>query len=163
MKAHPDAKPQARLANPADAERITRVINAAFRQAENFFIDSDRITVSEVQELQGKGAFLLVDDGDALAGCVYVEPRGDRAYLGLLSVNPELQKSGVGSLLMSAGEDYCRQKGCHSMDILIVNLRAELPAFYERRGYVETGTAPFPTDVLTKLPVHFIKMAKNLD
>jgi|SRR5262245_33841012 len=162
MSSHADAKPQPRLAYPADAERIAKVINVAFRLAENFFIDSDRITVSEVQELLNKGAFLLVDDGDSLAGCVYIEPRGVRAYLGLLSVNPQLQKSGVGSLLMAAAEDHCRQKGCQSMDILIVNQRAELPAFYQKRGYFETGTAPFPPDVITKLPVHFIKMSKNL-
>ena len=163
MSAHRDAKPQPRLARFADAEKIARLINAAFRLAENFFIDSDRITVSEVEDLLRKGWFLIVDDGDALAGCVYIELRGERAYLGLLSVNPELQKSGVGSSLMSAGEAYCRQQGCSFMDILIVNRREDLPAFYKNRGYVETGTAPFPADVITKLPVHFIKMAKKLD
>jgi predicted N-acetyltransferase YhbS len=162
MNSHPNTKPQARLAQTSDAEKITRVINVAFRLAENFFIDADRITVSEVEDLLRKGAFLLVDGGDALAGCVYVEPRGERAYLGLLSVNPKLQKSGVGSLLMSAGEEHCRQQGCYFMDILIVNRREDLPAFYARRGYVETGTAPFPPDVITKLPVHFIKMTKSL-
>jgi predicted N-acetyltransferase YhbS len=163
MSSHPNAKPQPRLAQMADAEKITNVINAAFRLAENFFVEADRITVSEVQDLLRSGNFLIIDGEDALSGCVYVEPRGERAYLGLLSVNPAQQKSGIGSRLMSAGEDHCRQLGCHFMDILIVNLREDLPAFYERRGYVETGTAPFPPDVATKLPVHFLTMSKHLD
>jgi GNAT superfamily N-acetyltransferase len=163
MSSHPNAKPQARLAQSGDAAKIAGVINAAFRLAENFFIDTDRITVSEVAALLRSGAFLLIDGNDVLAGCVYVEPRGERAYLGLLSVNPALQKSGVGSQLMTAGEDHCRRLGCHFMDILIVNLRKDLPRFYEKRGYVETGTAPFPPDVTTKLPVHFITMTNHLD
>jgi GNAT superfamily N-acetyltransferase len=150
------------MAQSADAEKIAVVINAAFRLAENFFVESDRITVAEVDQLLSKGAFLIVDGAEALAGCVYVEPRRERAYLGLLSVDPNLQKSGLGSILMSAGEDHCRGLGCHVMDILIVNLREDLPAFYEKRGYVETGTAPFPTDVPTKIPVHFITMSKKL-
>ena len=44
----------------------------------------------------------------------------------------------------------------------IVNLRTELTPFYQRRGYVETGTQPFPSDVQTKQPCHFITMAKPL-
>ena len=32
------------------------------------------------------------------------------------------------------------------MDMLIVNLRTELPPYYGKRGYVETGTAAVPRD-----------------
>ena len=48
------------------------------------------------------------------------------------------------------------------MDILIVSLREDLPAFYEKRGYVQTGTSQFPPDVETKIPCHFINMSKPL-
>jgi len=48
------------------------------------------------------------------------------------------------------------------MDIKVVNLRTDLFGFYQKRGYVVTGTSPFPTDVETKLPVHFIDMSKQL-
>lgn len=151
-----------RIARSADAEQITAVINAAFRIAEGFFVDGNRITLDEVQHYLDKGAFLVAQDSQALSGCVYVEPRGERAYLGLLSVDPSRQQSGLGSLLMTAGEEYCRTRGARFMDILIVNLRAELPAFYEHRGYVENGTTPFPPDVPTKQPCHFINMSKPL-
>jgi hypothetical protein len=63
---------------------------------------------------------------------------------------------------MSEAEKYCRERGSRFMDILIVNLRTDLPAFYQRRGYFENGTAPFPTDVVTKIPCHFINMSKAL-
>lgn len=151
-----------RIANRSDAEKITAVINAAFRIVEGFFIDGDRITLAEVQQSLNTGAFLVAQDEHGIAGCVYVEPRGERAYLGLLSVDPSRQQSGLGSRLMAAGEDYCRARGAGFMDIYIVNLRTELPSFYERRGYTENGTTPFPADVPTKQPCHFINMSKPL-
>ena len=151
-----------RLAVPADAARITAVINAAFRIAEGFFIDGNRIRQTEVEESLTKGAFIVAEDGDKLSGCVYVELRGERSYLGLLSVNPDCQQSGLGSLLMREAEEYCRERGSRAMDILIVNLREDLPAFYQRRGYVDNGTSPFPAGVETKIPCHFINMSKTL-
>jgi ribosomal protein S18 acetylase RimI-like enzyme len=151
-----------RMATVADAPGITAVINAAFRIAEGFFIDGNRITQTEVEESLAKGAFLLAETDGKLNGCVYVEMRGERSYLGLLSVDPTTQQSGLGSRLMNEAERYCRERGSHSMDILIVSLREELPAFYQRRGYVESGTTPFPTDVPTKVPCHFINRSKPL-
>jgi N-acetylglutamate synthase-like GNAT family acetyltransferase len=151
-----------RVAQMQDAQAITRVINAAFRRAESFFIDRDRIEPETVRDLLRKGVFLVAEEAGVLTGCVYVEPRGDRSYLGLLSVNPESQKSGLGSTLMIAAEDYCAKTGARHIDLQIVNLRKELPAFYRSRGYVETGTAPFIPGIDTKLPCHFIKMSKPL-
>jgi predicted N-acetyltransferase YhbS len=151
-----------RIADSADDEKITAVINAAFKIAEGFFVDGNRISLEEVQQHRVSGAFLVAEDDGGISGCVYLEPRGERAYLGLLSVDPARQQGGLGSQLMEAGEAYCRERGARFMDIYIVNLRAELPAFYERRGYVEDGTTPFPPDVPTKQPCHFINMTKVL-
>lgn len=153
---------QLRLAEIHDAEAITALINSAFRLAESFLIDGDRIDLKSVQGLLEKGRFLVAGTGDTLAGCVYVELRGDRAYLGLLAVDPHRQKGGLGSTLMNAAEDHCSKAGCRFMDLQIVSVRRELPAFYRRRGYVETGTAPFPPGLDPKLPCHFIIMSKPL-
>ena len=151
-----------RTATPADAPQVTALINAAFRIAEEFFVDGNRISQTEVEQLLTKGAFLLAEADDKLNGCVYVELRGERSYLGLLSVDPNSQQSGLGSQLMIEAERYCRERGSHGMDILIVNLREEPPAFYQKRGYVENGTTPFPADVPTRVPCHFINMSKPL-
>lgn len=161
---HP-AKPtqiSIRSAELADAPQITAVINAAFRIAEEFFIDGNRITQGEVEQSLAKGVFLLAEANGKLNGCVYVELRGERSYLGLLSVDPTYQQGGLGSLLMAEAEKYCRERGSRSMDIVIVSLREDLPSFYQKRGYVESGTSPFPPDVPTKIPCHFINMSKSL-
>jgi predicted N-acetyltransferase YhbS len=151
-----------RIANSSDDEKITDVINAAFKIAEEFFVDGNRITLEEVRQHRARGTFLVAESDEEITGCVYVEPRGERAYLGLLSVDPARQQGGLGSRLMEAGEEHCRERGARFMDIYIVNLRTELPAFYEHRGYVENGTTPFPADVPTKQPCHFINLTKPL-
>jgi GNAT superfamily N-acetyltransferase len=154
---------QIRIAEASDVRQIMAVINSAFRVAEEFFCFEDRITLEEVERLFTTGTFLVAASDRVLVGCVYVELKdNDRAYLGLLSVDPSQQQGGLGSLLMTAAEKYCRELGRRFMDIWIVNLRTELTPFYQRRGYVETGTHPFPTDVQTKQPCHFITMAKPL-
>jgi GNAT superfamily N-acetyltransferase len=152
-----------RIAVSEDAEKITTVINSAFRRAEGFFVDGDRIKVGKVLDFLDTGKFLLAEAEELLIGCVYFEPRGDRAYLGLLSVDPSRQQSGLGSVLMAAAEDYCRRLACRFMDVKVVNLRTDLPAFYHRRGYLQTGTSPFPADLETTLPCYFIDMSKPLE
>ena len=151
-----------RIAEAGDVDAITCVINCAFRSVEHFFIDEDRIDVQTVINCLGAGSFLVAEGEGVVVGCVYVEPRGARAYLGLLAVDPASQRRGLGSILMNAAEDHCRKFGCRFMDIRIVNLREELPLFYGRRGYIETGTSPFPAEVKTKLPCYFIEMSKPL-
>ena len=160
----PQASLKIRLAVKSDAEELTRVINAAFAPAEKAFIDGDRVTLVDVLDYLERGEFLIAEDGPMIKGCVYLEQRGDdRTYLGLLSVDPDVQGGGVGSLLMEAGEKRSRTRESHFIDILTVNLRTELKSFYQKRGYSETGTSPFPTDIPTKQPCHFVNMTKDLE
>jgi N-acetylglutamate synthase-like GNAT family acetyltransferase len=150
-----------RTAQLEDAENIARLVNAAFRP-ERFFIDADRTNPEKVRALLQKGKFLLTEEAGVLIGCVYVELRDERGYFGLLAVNPELQRSGLGSRLVAAAEEYCRAARCHFVDLTIVNLRTELPAFYRRLGYVESGTLPFPSDQHPNQPCHLVRMSKPL-
>jgi N-acetylglutamate synthase-like GNAT family acetyltransferase len=151
-----------RVADLEDAEAVSAVINAAFRKAESFLIDRDRIDLPRVRELLRTGAFLVAEENKVVVGCVHIEMRGERSYLGLLSVDPNCQKGGVGSKLMAAAEDYCAKAGGHFVDLRIVNVRKELPEFYHRRGYIETGTAPFTPGLEPKVPCHFVNISKPL-
>src|SRR4029077_11562689 len=147
-----------RVAEAHEADELLRVTNAAY-QVEKFFIDTDRLSREALDRLLLKGVFLVTDD---LGGCVYVELRGERAYFGPLSVDPARQGSGTGKLLVKGAEDFARAPHCRHMDLRLVNLREELPAFYRKLGYLETGTEPFPHDEPTKLPCHLICMSKEL-
>jgi GNAT superfamily N-acetyltransferase len=152
-----------RAAVSGDAEAITRVINSAF-VVERVAFDGDRTDLAGVRFLMGSGKFLLTeDDASGLVSCAYVELRGERCYLGLLSVAPALQGKGLGRQLVAAAEDFARNAGCSAIELRMVSPRAEsLLPFYQRLGYVQTGTTPFPVDVPTKIPVHYVLMAKPL-
>src|SRR5579862_4514705 len=151
-----------RLATEADADAISALVNAAFK-VERFFIDRDRIDPGKVREMLRTGKYLLAEDNGALIACVYVELRGRRAYFGLLGVDPSRQAQGLGRKMVEEAEDYARAAGCEFMDLRIVNLRAELPPFYRRLGYVETGTEAFAADAKPSQPCHFIRMSKPLE
>lgn len=145
-----------------DIPELVRVINAAF-DLEKFFIDGDRTNATDVAGMMAKGVFLLAKDGATLAGCVYVELRGESGYFGLLSVEPGFQGRGLGRLLITAAEDFAHANGCRQMTLRVASPRTELPQLYEKFGYRITGTEPFPADFPgLKIPSHFINMAKDL-
>lgn len=157
----PQSDLRVRLAALADAEPLARLINAAFR-VEQPFIEGDRTDPDGVRAYMEKGKFLLAEDSAGLTGCVYVELRADRGYLGLLGVDPRQQGTGLGRKLMDAAENYFREAGCCAVDLRIISARTPLPSFYRHHGYVETGTAPFAPDVSLKVPCHYILMSKPL-
>src|SRR5580704_4373200 len=147
------AQHKVRRAVDGDAEAITKLVNAAFI-VERFFIDRDRIDAVKVREMMGTGAFLLIEDGEKLLACVYVEIRGERAYFGLLAVDPARQGEGLGRRMMLEAEGCARAAGCSFGDLRVVNLRTQLPPFYRRLGYVETRTEPFAAAAEPNQPCH---------
>jgi GNAT superfamily N-acetyltransferase len=155
------ANARIRTAAQSDIDTLARLINAAFR-VEQPFIEGDRTNPDGVRAYMEKGKFLLAEDATGLAGCVYVELRGDRGYLGLLGVDPSRQGTGLGRKLMDAAENFFRRAGCIAVDLRVVSARTPLPSFYRHLGYLETGTAPFAPDVPAKVPCHYILMSKTL-
>jgi GNAT superfamily N-acetyltransferase len=124
--------------------------------------DGDRINSAETQAFMETGEFLLAEDSDDLVGCVYLEVRKDRGYVGLLSVDPRRQGTGVGRKLMEAAQDYFRGEGCCAVDLRVISQRTPLPPFYRQLGYAESGTAPFAPSLQAKVPGHYIIMSKSL-
>jgi GNAT superfamily N-acetyltransferase len=97
-----------------------------------------------------------------LLGCVHTELRGERGYVGLLSVEPQLQMKGLGRRLMAAAEQHLSDAGCGGVDLRIISARPELLRFYAKLGFVETGISPMPVDAPLKMACHFIHMSKPL-
>ena len=151
-----------RSAVPQDAPVLARLINDAFT-VEAFFKIGDRTSADEILRMMEPGQFLVLEEPPGtIAGSVYLQFRGDRAYFGMLSIEPSRQGRGLGRLLIDAVEARSRERGCRAVDIHIVNLREELPPFYRRLGYVENGTLPFSDAERASRPCHFIVMTKAL-
>ncbi len=151
-----------RVGQADDVNALAVLVNAAFR-VEQPFIEGDRIDAEGVRSYMAKGKFLVAEDSTGLAGCVYLELRGDRGYLGLLGVDPPRQGTGLGRKLMNAADNYFRETGCIAIDLRVISARTPLPSFYSHLGYRETGTAPFAPDVPLKVRCHYILMSKTLD
>jgi GNAT superfamily N-acetyltransferase len=129
-------------------------VNAAFK-VERFFIDSDRIDPGKVREMLRTGKYLFIDR-------VCVRGAARPACLFRAGVDPMRQGQGLGRKMVEEAESYARAAGCEFMDLRIVNLRTELPPFYRRLGYVETGTEPFAADAEPAVPFHNdVETARN--
>ena len=150
-----------RLAGSSDVDALVRLINAAFVVERPVFA-GDRTSPAGVRAYLEKGRFLIAEDSAGLAGCVYVEIRGDRGYIGLLSVDPPRQGSGLGRKLMEAAEKVFREANCIAVDLRVVSARTPLPAFYRHLGYSEVGTSDLPADAHARIPCQFIHMSKKL-
>ena len=82
----------------------------------------------------------------------------------MLAVDPGRQGSGLGRVMIEAAEDRCRQQECKFVDITVLSLRPELPPFYRKFGYTETGTEEFTPSRPLKggVKCHAIVMSKCL-
>jgi ribosomal protein S18 acetylase RimI-like enzyme len=152
-----------RLATDADRARLIPLINSAF--SIETFLEGTRTDEESLASMMQEGDLLAAEDGNGrLVGCVYTEVRGGRGYMGMLTVDPARQRSGLGTRIMEAAEDHLRRRGCKAIDILVLNLRTELPPIYRRHGYVETGTQHHGLHRTIKPGVewHFIIMSKDL-
>jgi ribosomal protein S18 acetylase RimI-like enzyme len=168
---------------PADATELpalVELVNSAYRgdssrrgwTTEAELLGGQRTdAVTLAAQLTAAEAVVLVAERDSLlVGCVLLERAGaTEAYLGMLTVIPQGQTVGLGSALLTAAEQYVRETyGAVAMKMTVIAQRTELIAWYERRGYVQTGeTQKFPYgDLKFGLPkrddLYFVVLRKPL-
>lgn len=144
-----------RVASEADASEIAALVNRAYRPAssergwthEANLVSGERTSVEQVLSLFGpQSAILVLQEKAEILGCVYVQAAGVHAYIGMLATHPGRQAQGLGKQLLSHAEQYASEHyGVSGFKMSVLSSRAELIAFYERRGYVRTGeTEEYP-------------------
>jgi ribosomal protein S18 acetylase RimI-like enzyme len=100
-----------------------------------------------------------------MEGCVFLQVRSGRLYLGMLSVSPQLQGAGIGKQLMRAAEEYATSKDLSSIYMRVIVGRKELIDWYARQGYRDTGERePFEDSQFgtARVPIIFMVMQKDL-
>ena len=166
----------------ADYDGIVALANLAYRGAgssaswnvETGILEGARLNLSQLREdVEAKPDAHLLTFRDELAGMllgtVWLEQRADGVwYLGLLTVRPEVQNRQFGRAILSAAERFVEERGGRQIRMTVLNVRAALIGWYERRGYHAKGeTEPFPYgDERFGKPLrddlHFVVLEKNL-
>ncbi len=148
--------PVFRPASSADVAAIVALVESAYRgesglrgwTTESHLLDGQRTDAADVAALiarPGSRLLLAECDGRLKASC-HVEQQGENGYFGMFAVDPAEQGSGLGKQVLTEAERIARDEWhCRAMRMTVIEQRAELIAWYERRGYHRTGQyQPFP-------------------
>ena len=149
-----------RPATEADVPAIVALVESAYRgdasragwTTEADLLDGRRTGADDVQAcIRRPGSVILLAEGvggpDAgLLACAHVAIEHGAGYFGMFSVRPTLQGAGIGKAVLAEAERMAREDWkLPAMRMTVIDVRDELIAFYERRGYRRTGiTKPFP-------------------
>lgn len=142
-----------------DIPELVKLVNSAYRgdaskkgwttEADLLLgeIRTDAASLEHIFSNENDAILKYTTDDDLIAGCVYLQKQHHKLYLGMLSVNPELQAGGIGKQLLDAAEEYAKENDCHTITMTVISVRKELIAWYLRHGYQLTGlNKPFPAD-----------------
>jgi predicted N-acetyltransferase YhbS len=160
-----------RPAREADLPDLHALIESAYRGEsaragwthEADLIDGDRTSVPELRALidHPDERLLIAEMNGVVMGSVHLSRLPPAStYLGLLTVDPRRQASGLGKRIMTEAERAAATDfGATHIEMTVIASRAELIAYYERRGYRLTGEErPFPVPL--DPPLTFVVMRK---
>jgi ribosomal protein S18 acetylase RimI-like enzyme len=145
-----------RAANAADISTVIALVESAYRgdasragwTTEADFLDGRRTGPDDIEAILARpqSRLLLAERDGKLLACAHVAVEDGAGYFGMFSVDPSLQGGGIGKEVLGEAERIASQEWqCPSMRMTVIDIRDELIAFYERRGYRRTGIKkPFP-------------------
>ena len=133
----------------SDAPSLNTLVNSAYRgdsskkgwTTEADLLDGTRIDEDALRDLIQKPdtTVLIYKEDEVLLGCVELRQDGKKIYLGMLSVKPDTQGTGVGKKLLKEAEVFARQQHCNKIYMTVISVRKELIDWYIRHGYKLTG------------------------
>lgn len=156
-----DTALQFRAAGHDDVDALVALIESAYRgdasrvgwTTEADLLDGRRTGAEDILACIDRDRSMILigeRDGELLA-CAHVAAErsddvGDVGYFGMFSVRPQLQGAGLGKAMLAQAERIAREQWqLPAMRMTVIDVREELIAFYERRGYRRTGIyKPFP-------------------
>jgi ribosomal protein S18 acetylase RimI-like enzyme len=139
-----------------DVDALVALVTSAYRgdasragwTTEADLLDGNRIDPGVLRadiERPRSQVLLARRDGQLLA-CAHVAVEDGTGYFGMFAVLPGLQRGGIGKAVLAEAERIVREDWrLPLMRMTVIDLREELIAWYERRGYRRTGIKkPFP-------------------
>lgn len=166
------------LASVSDIPALLVLLNSAYRgevskqgwTTEAGLIAGDVRTnyddLFRVMQLPASIMLKYTNSQNEIAGCVNLQQRGNKIYLCMFSVSPQLQGGGIGRQLLLAAEEYAHYLNCSYIYMHVISARSELIAWYKRNNYYDTGERiPFKEDGLSGKhlqPLEFMVLEKKL-
>ncbi|MFH6996898.1 GNAT family N-acetyltransferase [Flavobacterium sp. FlaQc-57] len=160
-----------------DIPALTILINSAYRgetskkgwTTEAHLLDGKRTNEEELTEtiLDPKNTILKYTENNQIIGSVLLVEKEHQLYLGMLTVSPELQNSGIGKKMLAEAENHAKSLGLTSIIMTVISVREELIAWYKRHGYADTGEREaFPESeihvTISEEPLEFIYLEKKI-
>src|SRR3546814_20345213 len=145
-----------RNATVTDVDALVALVTSAYRgdasragwTTEADFLDGNRIDpdVLRADIERPRSRVVLAERDGALLACAHVAEEDGHGYFGMFAVVPGLQGGGIGKALLAECERIVRDDWrLPDVRMTVLDIRAELIAFYERRGYRRPGKyTPFP-------------------
>ena len=174
-----------RSATLADAPALAALVNSAYRgdssragwTTEADLLGGQRTDAAKLADVIARGdSCVRLAFTASLTACVHIEKilRASEpdaalgAYVGMMTVAPTAQASGIGRQLLAHAEAFARDEwGARFAEMTVISARHELIDWYVRRGYARTGEhRAFPADDprfgIPKVPLEFIVLRKSL-
>jgi ribosomal protein S18 acetylase RimI-like enzyme len=161
----------------ADIPALNLLINSAYRgesskkgwTTEADLLEGKRTTEEELtQTIQDpKNTILKFTENGKIISSVLLVEKEHQLYLGMLTVSPELQNSGIGRKMLTEAENHAKSLGLSSIIMTVISVREELIAWYKRNGYEDTGEREaFPQSEIhvniSEKPLEFIYFEKKI-
>lgn len=137
----PAASVVVRLARPADADAVVRVVRAAYAPYLRRMDRPPAPLSSDYETLVSALAVRVLLADDRIVGVLVTWPHPDHLFIDNIAVDPAEQGTGVGSALLEDAEGEARALGLTRLRLYTNEVMTEALAFYARGGFVETHRA----------------------
>ncbi|KAH7024997.1 acyl-CoA N-acyltransferase [Microdochium trichocladiopsis] len=192
-----------RDATAADIPALLALIQSAYRgeasrkgwTTEADLVEGERIDepglLEKISEPNGVVMVVTVEGTDDVVSCceflhrsgassssttteTTTEKQQQVGYFGLFAVDPNRQAGGIGRRVLEHAErEAARRWGVTTMEMTVIAARADIIAWYERRGYAQSTTEPtrpFPHEMVARMrggrvlrdDLHFVVLEKAL-
>jgi len=136
-------------ATSKDITALEKLINLAYRgeiskkgwATEANLLEGKRITLDQLEKIfeDKNNTILKYTENNQIIGSVLLTDKGDKLYLGMLAISPELQNKGVGKKILQEAEVHALSLGLSKIVMTVITIRAKLIEWYNRHGYIDTG------------------------
>ena len=130
--------PALRRATDADAEAITELVIAAYRNYEPLIGRTPMPMLVHYADAVRENEIWVLELDGALVGVLELQPRADQMWVENVAVAPRWQGRGFGRLLLRHAEVEAARHDLHEIGLLTNEHYVDNIALYTRHGYLET-------------------------